>query len=94
MSTENDPYMYRTFRVEWVVKIVLVDQYGKEDVFQPPFYESVHPTREDAVAELERVTRPHQYIKGRRVSNMISHEYHDCYVTTRQTLIKEFKRED
>lgn len=63
----TDGFKHKTYRCEWVAKIVVVDQYGREDRSTPPPYEQAWPTREEAEADMRRVTREHEHVKGRWV---------------------------
>ncbi len=60
-------FAYKTYRCEWVAKIIFVDQYGQEDRASPPAYERAWPTREEAEADMKRNTREHEHVKGRWV---------------------------
>lgn len=48
-------FLFKTYRCEWVTKIVWVDQYDRPQKDEPPLYECAWPTQEEAAADLARV---------------------------------------
>ena len=68
---------YRTYRVEWQVQSVEVDQYDQN----PRIYATASfPSREEADAHRREIAQPHAYVSGRWVPYDAPHSYVDCYV--------------
>jgi hypothetical protein len=79
-----DGYTYKTYRQEWRVNCVEVDQYDRN----PQTYASASfPTREEAEAYRETIAAPHKYVVGRWVPNDATHSYVDVYVQRTEVLV-------
>jgi hypothetical protein len=82
-------FKHKTYRIEWRNEVWEIDQYGKETkiISSKPF-----ATPEEALKDLESISKPHSYISGRRVANrdVCKHEYHDCDVRYYETLWNEY----
>ena len=79
-------FSHKLYRCEWVAYIDEVDQYGQS---HRPYWEDAHPTREAALASLERVSKPHEYVSGRRVPRKAPHSYMECGVRYREVLERD-----
>lgn len=73
-------YKYKTYRQEWVSTTGHVDQYGRE--FKAD-YEAAFPTREEAVADMERIAKYDSYL----MRWVTGRNYHEGRVSYREVLV-------
>lgn len=88
-------FKHKTYRCEWVAEVFEVDQYDRrlQLAGQKSFYEAAFPTREEAQADLERVTTPHPVSTSRRVFPGAPHGYYSCGVRYREVEVSSSKDE-
>ncbi len=74
-------FEYKRYRCEWVARVFTVDQYGKSSSSSEVWWESVWPTREEALQALHSVT-----LEGhpRRVFPNAKHDYYGSEVFYRE----------
>lgn len=78
-------WTYRTYRCEWVTEVYGVDQYDQRTRDCITYYEQAWPTKAEADADLERVSKPHPYPSvTRRISDLVNHAYCDAAVRYRE----------
>lgn len=69
-------FEYRTYRVEWQVQSVTVDQYDQNPVI---YARKSFATKSEAEEYRKQIAKPHQYT-SRWVPNDATHSYVDCYI--------------
>ena len=79
-------FYYKLVRCEWVALIYVVDQYEKEQR-EPPLYEKSFSTHKEAKENLDSVTVPDKFVPDRRRYPGAPHEYYQCTVRYRETVI-------
>jgi hypothetical protein len=78
-------FTFKTYRCEWRVCWINVDQYGQEvDEYKfEPF-----PTREEALNYRALVAHEHQYVKERWIPNDATNDYQECVVRYREVQVQ------
>lgn len=84
--SEND-FEIKQYRIEWVVEVYAIDQYGRRNTNIAPTYSRGWATREQAQLDVEAISAPHEYVEGRRVAKSAHNHYHDVGVFYREVLI-------
>jgi len=81
----QDGFKYKLVRCAWVTRVYTVDEYGLEPITSEVWYYKEWPTREEAVADLERIT-----VKGdnpnHRTYPEAKHSYYSCGVSYRDVV--------
>lgn len=83
---END-FEIKQYRIEWVVEVYALDQYGRRNTNIAPTYSRGWATREQAQIDVEAISVPHEYVEGRRVTKSAHSHYHDVGIFYREVLI-------
>ena len=74
----------KSYLVKWYAEVAQVDQYDRYVPNGEIFYSKVFPTREQAEENLNSVTVPNQFVKGRRVHPDAPHSYFRCRVICKE----------
>lgn len=85
----NDSWIYKTYQVQYIVEVYAVDQYEQRMPDAEIYYQKIWPSLTKARGDLERISKPHPYVKGRRVSDLCPHTYHAVSISTHEHLVGE-----
>jgi hypothetical protein len=80
-------WSFITYRVEWCVEIVEVDQYEKE---MSTLYVKPFPTKEEAEKHISEITTPDKYVEGRLIWKNAANSYHNCRIRRREVKVKDW----
>jgi len=81
-----EKWVHRVFRVEYVVRIVEIDQYERET--GGVLYEKAFPSYTAALVHLNQITTPHPHVESRLIWKDAPHSFHSCRVTERQIFVE------
>jgi hypothetical protein len=93
MTTLPDIHLFDVYRVDYMVEVVQVDQYGMRIYSVPPLYSKEFGYLSSAESHLEEITKEHEFVKGRRVWKDAPNSYHSCHIHTKKTLVYTFSAE-
>jgi hypothetical protein len=80
----EDGWIFKTYRVEWLVQNICVDQYGSKVSVESsvPF-----PTQDAALTYRNKAAHQHKYIKERWIPNDPAHDYLECIIQYKEVLV-------
>lgn len=80
-------FKVKIYRCQWMVEVVIIDQYEEEQRSEPKPYSVAFKTREEAEAHRDEITEPHPYSPGRRIlkdRTLVNHSYYRIGVNYRE----------